>query len=197
MQTTANADKSATLVRESALLFRTLGYHATSMSDIADVMKLNKGTLYYYFPSKSDILYAIYTEAFRRLDENVAQVPADLRPDDELVAWVRAILQTISTVPDFIAVYFQEHPWIETALSAEQAGAIRAKEKEFTGQLRAIINAGMRQNVFRRVNDQLLAIQLLSMISSLYRWHVSEDPSSANLVADTIIGYLFEGILAR
>jgi TetR/AcrR family transcriptional regulator, cholesterol catabolism regulator len=196
VQTTASADKRTTLVRESARLFRKLGYHATSMSDIADVMKLNKGTLYYYFPSKADILNAIYLEAFARLDENIDRVPTDLPPDERLVRYVRAILRTISSVPDFIAVYFQEHPWLESSLSAEQAKGVRAKEAQFTEQLRSIINDGMRSNVFRRVNDQLLAIQLLSMISSLYRWHLSEDETSANLVADTIIGYLYEGILA-
>lgn len=197
VETAASVDKRATLMREAASLFRTLGYHATSMSDIAEVMQLNKGTLYYYFPSKADILYGVYLEAFSRLDENIEAIPGGLPPDELLVRYVRAILTTIGAVPDFIAVYFQEHPWLEKSLGAEQATAVRAKEAEFTAQLRAVINEGMRQGVFRRVNDQLLAVQLLSMISSLYRWHLSEDERSASLVADTIISYLYEGVLAR
>jgi AcrR family transcriptional regulator len=197
MRTAASTDKRATLMAEAAQLFRRRGYHATSMSDIAEAMQLNKGTLYYYFPSKADILHAIYLEAYARLDENVCQVPADLPADEELVGYVRAILHTISSVPDVIAVYFQEHPWLETSLTPEQCKAVRAKEAQFTEQLRSVIAGGMRDGVFRRVNDRLLAIQLLSMISSLYRWHLSEDDSSAELVADTIIGYLYDGILAR
>lgn len=197
MATAAGVDKRTTLMREAAHLFRHRGYHATSMSDIADAMSLNKGTLYYYFPSKADILHAIYLEAYARLDENVRRVPADLPADEELVGYVRAILHTISAVPDVIAVYFQEHPWLETSLTPEQARGVRAKEAQFTEQLRSIIVGGMRDGVFRRVNDRLLAIQLLSMISSLYRWHLSEDDSSAELVADTIIGYLYDGILTR
>jgi hypothetical protein len=35
----------------------------------------------------------------------------------------------------------------------------------------------------------------LSMISSLYRWHLAESEASAELVADTIIGYLYDGII--
>jgi TetR/AcrR family transcriptional regulator, cholesterol catabolism regulator len=193
---TANADKRVTLMRESARLFRKLGYHATSMSDIAEVMKLNKGTLYYYFPSKADILHAIYLDAFTRLDEKVGQVSIDLPPDEALVGYVKAILHTISAAPDVIAVYFQERPWLESSLSGSQAAGIRAKEDEFTDGISAIIKSGMRANVFRRVNERLLAVQLLSMISSLYRWHLAEDEASAELVADTIIGYLYDGILA-
>ncbi|WP_051342632.1 TetR/AcrR family transcriptional regulator [Pseudonocardia spinosispora] len=195
MQTTANADKRATLMREAAALFRRVSFHATSMSDIAEVMQLNKGTLYYYFPSKSHILHAIYLEAFALLDANIAQVDTEVPADEQLVGWVKAILRTISSAPDFIAVYFQEHPWLESSLTPEQSAAIRAKESEFTEQITEVIRAGMRAGVFRRVNERLLSIQLLSMISSLHRWHLAEDQVSAELVADTIIGYLYEGIL--
>jgi len=196
VQLTANADKRAALMADCARLFRKLGYHGTSMSDIADLVKLNKGTLYYYFPSKADILYAIYLEAYSRLNENIATVPTDLPPDEELVAYIKAILRTVSSVPDIIAVYFQEHPWLESSLSTEQAAGIRAQEAEFTEHIRTIIRNGVRANIFRRVNDQLLSIQLLAMISSLYRWHIAENEASAELVADTIIGYLYDGILA-
>jgi AcrR family transcriptional regulator len=197
VQLTANAeDKRASLMADCARLFRKLGYHGTSMSDIAELVNLNKGTLYYYFPSKGDILHAIYIEAFTALDENIALVPDGLPPDEELTAYVKAILRAIASVPDVIAVYFQERPWLESSLSSEQAAGIRAKETEFTERVRTTIRNGVRANIFRRVNDQLLSVQLLSMISSLYRWHVAESEASAELVADTIVGYLYDGILA-
>ncbi len=196
MTTATNADKRTQIMADCARLFRKLGYRGTSMSDIAEAVKLNKGTLYYYFPAKTDILYAIYQKAFLRLDENIAEVPAGLPPDEELTAYVKAILRTIASVPDVIAVYFQEHPWLESSLPAEQSAAIRVKEAEFTDRIRSLIRSGMRANVFRRVNDELLAVQLLAMISSLNRWHLAESEASAELVADTIIGYLYEGIAA-
>jgi AcrR family transcriptional regulator len=195
--TTAGTDKRATLVREAAVLFRRRGYHGTSMSDIAEAMRLNKGTLYHYFPSKSDILYAIYLEATTRLDQEVAEVPGGLGPQEELVGNVRAILRTTSALPDFIAVYFQEHAWLESSVSAEQATAIREREARFTEQVQGIVERGMREGVFRRVNSRLLVVQLLAMISSLHRWHLTEDLASAELMADTIIGYLYDGILSH
>jgi TetR/AcrR family transcriptional regulator, cholesterol catabolism regulator len=167
------------------------------MSDIAETVGLNKGTLYYYFPSKTAILYAIYLEAYSRLDQNMSTVPVKQPPDEELADIVKAILRTIASVPDFIAVYFQERPWLATSLSPEQSTAIRKKEADFTDRIRATIKKGVRAKVFRRVNDELLTVQLLSMISSSYRWHLSGNRSSADLVADTIIGYLYDGILER
>lgn len=195
VRVTTHADKRVQIMGDCAKVFRKRGYHGTAMSDIADFVKLNKGTLYYYFAAKTDILYAIYLEAFDRLDEKIAQVPAGLPPDEELTAYVKAILRTIASAPDVIAVYFQEHPWLESSLSVDQFAAIRAKEAEFTKRIELVIKSGMRTNVFRRVNEELLTVQLLSMISSLYRWHLAESQASAELVADTIIGYLYDGIV--
>jgi AcrR family transcriptional regulator len=194
VELTANAEKRAQILADCAHLFRTRGYHGTAMSDIANAVNLNKGTLYYYFPSKVDTLYALYLEAYDRLDENIAQVPSDLPPDEELAAYVKAILRTIASAPDVIAVYFQEHPWLARTLPPEQYATVRVKEAEFTDRIRAVIKKGMRANVFRRVHDELLAAQLMSMISSLFRWHLAESETSAELVAETIIGYLYEGI---
>ncbi|NDJ91799.1 TetR/AcrR family transcriptional regulator [Mycolicibacter kumamotonensis] len=195
--TANNLDKRAHIMADCARLFRKLGYHGTAMSDIADAVKLNKGTLYYYFPSKTDILFAIYQEALQRLDENINMIVPGLPPDEELAAYVKAILRTIASVPDVIAVYFQEQPWRESALPAEQSAMIRAKEAEFTDRIRTMIKDGMRTNVFRRVNEDLLTIQLLAMISSLNRWHLIQGQASADLIADTIVAYLYEGIVSR
>jgi len=39
-----------------------------------------------------------------------------------------------------------------------------------------------------------VAIQLVSTFSSLYQWHLGEDEAWANLVTDTLLSCLFEGI---
>jgi hypothetical protein len=104
-------------------------------------------------------------------------------------------MRTRSALPDFVAVYFQEHPWLDTSLSPVHCAAVRAKERAWTAGLSAIFDDGMREGRFRRVNAEIMAIQLMSMFSSLYQWHLGEDETSANLVSDTIISYLFEGIV--
>lgn len=161
--TAGTAEKTVTLVREAASLFRRYGFHATSMGDLGAAMNLNKGTLYHYFPSKGEILYAIYQQVFTTLEAQVALIEADLRADEKLVAYIRAITKTRAAVPDFVAVYFQEHPWLDTSLSPEHCAAVRQKEREWTAGLRAIFDDGMRDGLFRRVNTEVLAIQLISM----------------------------------
>jgi AcrR family transcriptional regulator len=189
------AEKTTALTRQAAALFRRRGFHGTSMGDLGAAMNLNKGSLYHYFPSKGDILFAIYREVLVTLDANIARVDATLRADEKLVAYIRAITQTRAAVPDFVAVYFQEHPWLEESLSAEQCATVRGKESEWMATVRGVFEEGIRDGIFRRINAEMMAIQLVSTFSSLYQWHLGEDEMSANLVVDTILSYLFEGIL--
>ena len=188
-------DKTTTLTRQAAALFRRRGFHGTSMGDLGAAMNLNKGTLYHYFASKGDILFAIYREVLVTLDANIAQVDATLRADEKLVAYIRAIMRTRATVPDFVAVYFQEHPWLDGSLSVEQCELVRSKEAEWMVTVRGIFEEGIRAGIFRRINAEIMAIQLVSTFSSLYQWHIGEDETSANLLVDTVLSYLFEGIL--
>ena len=44
-------------------LFAARGYHGTRMDDVADVVGLNKATVYHYYASKSLILFDIYQRA--------------------------------------------------------------------------------------------------------------------------------------
>ena len=195
MVTGNTVDKTTTLTRQAAALFRRRGFHGTSMGDLGAAMNLNKGTLYHYFASKGDILFAIYREVLVTLDANIAQVDATLRADEKLVAYIRAIMRTRATVPDFVAVYFQEHPWLDGSLSVEQCELVRSKEAEWMVTVRGIFEEGIRAGIFRRINAEIMAIQLVSTFSSLYQWHIGEDETSANLLVDTVLSYLFEGIL--
>jgi Tetracyclin repressor-like, C-terminal domain len=72
---------------------------------------------------------------------------------------------------------------------------VRGKESEWMATVRGVFEEGIRDGIFRRINAEMMAIQLVSTFSSLYQWHLGEDEMSANLVVDTILSYLFEGIL--
>lgn len=59
------------LLDAAARLFRTHGYHATSMRDIAAAVGMLPGSIYYHFASKDELLVTIYEEGVRRIAESV------------------------------------------------------------------------------------------------------------------------------
>ncbi len=52
-------DNRLTILNTAAQLFCNHGVHATSISDIAKTVKLSKGTVSYYYPSKDHLIYEV------------------------------------------------------------------------------------------------------------------------------------------
>ncbi|WP_335872600.1 TetR/AcrR family transcriptional regulator [Bacillus sp. 2205SS5-2] len=48
------------IIEAAVLLFAEKGYQKTSMQEIADVLDISKGSLYFYFESKEDLMISIY-----------------------------------------------------------------------------------------------------------------------------------------
>jgi AcrR family transcriptional regulator len=64
-------------------LFIDKGFQATSIQDILDYSGISKGTFYNYFPSKNELLIAIFKNIFKKIDQDrnellIGQNPADI-----------------------------------------------------------------------------------------------------------------------
>ena len=70
----AELSRREELLAVATKLFAARGYHGTRMDDVADVVGLNKATVYHYYASKSLILFDIYEGA---ADSTVAAVHDD------------------------------------------------------------------------------------------------------------------------
>jgi len=68
------AEDTRQRILEAALeLMIERGYAATSVRDIAEQVRMTKGSLYYHFESKDDLLFALLTPLVTAMDEFVGQ----------------------------------------------------------------------------------------------------------------------------
>ncbi|MDC7226618.1 MAG: TetR/AcrR family transcriptional regulator [Spirochaetales bacterium] len=88
-----NADSAKTrekIISTAAFLITKQGAENTSLSDIARESGISKGTLYYYYPTKSELLFEITSRHMKRLSEDilhwVSNMSADLPPEKILQA---------------------------------------------------------------------------------------------------------------
>ncbi|WP_084143334.1 TetR/AcrR family transcriptional regulator [Methylocapsa acidiphila] len=59
------------IVSVAASLFRAKGYHATSMSDVAEACRIQKPSLYYHFASKEDLAIAVMKRTQEFFDSHI------------------------------------------------------------------------------------------------------------------------------
>src|SRR3972149_12231335 len=94
----------------AAQVFRIKGFHGASMADIAEVVKLQKASLYYHVTSKQDILLSLLDRALDMLTERISIISARSIPSDEkLRLMIRSYLQALAENPDLSSVLLFEH----------------------------------------------------------------------------------------
>jgi AcrR family transcriptional regulator len=84
-----------TIVRVAIELFVERGYQATTLVDIAKAAEIAPSTLHTYFPSKADIVFAVYDAVVASAHERVAGRPGEEPAADAILAWVRDDLPAV------------------------------------------------------------------------------------------------------
>jgi len=99
------------LLDAAARLFRERGYHVTSMRDIAREVGMLSGSIYYHFPSKEEMLLAVYEEGLRHIAERVDRAVAEPLPAwERLEAGCAAHLEAMLELSDYTQVMIRVLP---------------------------------------------------------------------------------------
>ncbi len=104
------SDKKQKIMEASVKLFSEKGYHATSIQQIADTLGIAKGSLYFYFNSKEDLLVYIckyYMNVFVKEFELMMSDPSK-QPRDRLARQIVMKCEQFSSNRDFISMFMKE-----------------------------------------------------------------------------------------
>ncbi len=96
--------------------FSKVGFHKARMSDIAESSGLSKGSLYWYFENKNDLIVKLLARVFEPELKDLKALLTDPRPiDDRLLAYAERgaddmikMLKWMPIVYDFIALAFRQ-----------------------------------------------------------------------------------------
>lgn len=96
-------------------LFAKKGYHATSISQIAQKAKISKGLMYNYFKSKEELLDEIIKKGFNSLAEFEYQPKGGVDPEIQLEKFIDSVLDNLYTNFSYWQLYLAllVHPEIQ------------------------------------------------------------------------------------
>jgi AcrR family transcriptional regulator len=182
------------LLAVATKLFAARGYHGTRMDDVADVVGLNKATVYHYYASKSLILYDIYQQAAERTLDAVHDDPA-MSAREALYQYTVRLLNNIAVNPEGAAVYFQEQPYISEWLTEEQVAEIREKETQVYEHVHGLIDRGIASGEFYDCDSHVLALGYIGMTLGSYRWLRPHGRRTAQEIAVEFSTALLRGLI--
>ena len=190
--TAAHDDKRQQIIDRCANLFDSGGYHRATMQLLADEVGLGKPTLYHYFSSKTEILYAIHQQHIAWLIEGLdSEQRRNASPRDQLIHAAVDILEEIARHPGYVRAFFEHYGELEGAKRTE----IRGRRQEYFEKVCAIIKSGVASGAFRKCDVELTAYGFLGMCSWAYQWYPPQAVKlPAQKLAETLCGTFLEGL---
>lgn len=191
-RTAAHDDKRQQIIERCADLFDAGGYHRATMQMLADEVGLGKPTLYHYFTSKTEILYAIHQQHIASLIE---RLDSDQRRGSShtelLIHACRDILEEIAEHPGYVRTFFEHYGELDGPMRTE----IRTRRQDYFERICGIIKSGVSAGTFRKCDVELTALGFLGMCSWAYQWYPAMvEKISPQKLAETLCGTFLQGL---
>jgi AcrR family transcriptional regulator len=138
-------------------VFLKKGFQETSMREIAEAAGLGKSTLYDYFKTKDEILVYYFEDQLNDLTAEAQQMAMQNKSADERL---REITQMHMELLQANKSLFLKMSMEAQRLKPESQRKIQEKRHAYQDLLRALIDEGIREGAFRKV-DSLLAARIL------------------------------------
>jgi TetR/AcrR family transcriptional regulator len=179
------------ILKSAAAAFRRRGYHGTSVGEIADALRMTKGSLYYYFRNKEEILYFCHDYSLDILLDLLREVEAEGRsPEEKLRRLVAAFVHMIIDELHGTALTMDLQ-----ALSPPALRRIIAKRDRFDRGIRRVLREGMEAGAFVRGDPKLLAFAILGAVNWIPRWFDPRGEASSDEIGRAFADYLLRGLL--
>jgi AcrR family transcriptional regulator len=103
------AERQEEILEKAAKLFAAHGYSATDTQLLAEKLRVGKGTLYRYFPSKEALFLAAADRVMRKLRAVIdGAIEGIADPLDRIAEAIRAYLAFFADHPEFVELLMQE-----------------------------------------------------------------------------------------
>ncbi len=180
-------------------LFSERGYHNVSMHEIAKKAEFAIGTLYTFFENKESLYKALIME---KAEEFHRVLMAALAEEDDVLSVVDNYLATKATLftrsVATLRLYFAETRGASFNIKAGLDKDIRRMYDKFLERLAAVLERGVREGVFRKIDPHDMAVALEGLVNAfLYRWLEAPEDQPYEASLPVIRDIFLRGVLAE
>jgi AcrR family transcriptional regulator len=182
------------ILAAAAQIFSQKGFHATSMHDIAEAVKLQKASLYHHVTSKQEILVEVLDQALDLFIANMQAVMArPLPPDEMLRQAMQTYLTTILQQRDLASVLLLEHRSLEPELHNRHI----PRRDRFERLWRDLIQQGLEAGCYHDVDPAMTARALLGVMNWVITWYSPEGELTPEHISHQYADLFLNGLLQR
>jgi AcrR family transcriptional regulator len=184
--------RRAEMCRAAAQIFRTRGFDATSVSDIARVLGLTKAGLYHHFESKEALLFEIMTFGLECVRDEVVVPVRGIRDPEERLRQLIVRHARITTRGQGAVAHLGDEI---RALPAASRKQIEQKMRVYFDLIRNTLIELRAARRLRDVDVTVATFSVLGMILWLPRWFRQDGRLTQEEVAEQIAAFALGGLI--
>ncbi|MFO0906518.1 MAG: TetR/AcrR family transcriptional regulator [Pirellulales bacterium] len=188
-----SARRQAEILDAATRLFANQGYAKTDVQLVADQLRIGKGTVYRYFPSKESLFLAAVDHGMRRLKEHVDAAARRVdEPLDMVQEGVRAYLAFFARHPEVVELLIQERAYFRERTTPTYWVHRQANVGPWQELFRGLIRAGVIRKVpVDRITDVLSDLLYGTMFTNYFSGQRQPPQRQAAAILDIV----FHGLL--
>ena len=190
-----SAERRRQIVDAALSCFTRKGYSNTSIDDIAAESGLSKGSIYWYFDSKSDLFAQVIDRFFEDFgQEAMDELDQHDRYADKLRAGVRAMTEMCRQSEGIFGLFLEYWAQSESRETASRHWAdvlIR-----YERMIAAIIEQGVGSGEFRPVEADSLVWAIMAAFDGLAAYYMLAPDLDLDAISTTFIETLLSGLTA-
>lgn len=177
----------------AAHLFRQRGYASTTMRDVAEHANMRAGSIYYYYPSKQQMLNAVLDRAITTLTERTAPLLTGQRGSlscrERFARAIHAHIMVTVEMGDFSLAFRR----LVGELEDNQQREIATKRNLLDEHWRRLLSEAASGGELSAGADlAIIRLLVIGAINSTHEWF-NPAKGSSDAVVDTLTRMVFEG----
>ena len=155
------------ILQAAIACFSRKGYHLTTMDDIVAESGMSKGSLYWHYKSKKDILISVAEWYFNQMmGEMMGMVQQAPTATDQIKMLLAFVVEMMNIEDALLNVFFDFYA--ETRHDEEVTEAVREMMMPFIDAIVVIIAEGVASGEFRPVDARNAAVTLMAAGDGLF-----------------------------
>ncbi|MES2492817.1 MAG: TetR/AcrR family transcriptional regulator, partial [Pseudomonadota bacterium] len=165
-------------IAEAAVrVFDRLGFQKASISAVAQEMKVDRSSLYYYISSKEELFdEVVRTVVERNLDLVRRIADSNLRPSRKLREMITSLMNSYGEHYPLFYIYIRENLSHVSNERSEWSRHMKAINRQTTDAMISVIEEGFADGSFRKVKSaRVVAYGIFGVIGWTHRWFRPDD----------------------
>lgn len=186
-----NETKKDSILKNAAMLFRSKGFKATSVRELADTLGVEAPSLYNHIGSKAELLQEICFDIaadYSTFMQTIISSPETA--DKKTKKLIEFHIQKLFV--DFDKVYVADYEWKQ--LPKKQLGEFLIQRKIYENNFVEIIEEGIKKKLFKKLQPRITVLTILSAVRGLEFLKSKKNNFTVEVLQQNMVNHLLNGI---